>query len=178
MQITKNEIVGAVARGWCRETTKHKIMDPTLAFEIADEVYTLMKGAHVVMEPTVGRIVYYNGGTIDTPLLLSAQIAAVNLSGTVNLMVVDTFGRPTGTTNVKQGSSPCEWDWMPYQKEKAVRGDINSESAEPRPNEIHEAPPRDDPAKIDPPTDVPAEPGGIGSGPENVPTSKEPESTT
>lgn len=34
-------IMGAVARGWCSDENKHKILDPTLAMSIAEEVAKL-----------------------------------------------------------------------------------------------------------------------------------------
>lgn len=37
----KEEILGAVARGWCSEANKHKVMDTELASAIAEEVYAL-----------------------------------------------------------------------------------------------------------------------------------------
>lgn len=36
---TYERILGAVARGWCSEENKHKVMDTDLAIAIAKEVY-------------------------------------------------------------------------------------------------------------------------------------------
>ena len=38
MTITREEIMGAVARGWCHPTNEAKAMDEQLALAIADEV--------------------------------------------------------------------------------------------------------------------------------------------
>lgn len=37
----RNELLGAIARGWCHSKTSHKVIDPDLAFAIADEVLAL-----------------------------------------------------------------------------------------------------------------------------------------
>ena len=86
-----------------------------------------------MMVPTVGRIVYYNQGTLEDPKLLASVISFVWSEETVNLMVIDPNGVPTGKTSILHGSGSNQWDWMPYQKQKASAGDHNSESAEPRP---------------------------------------------
>lgn len=41
MTISYEDILGAVARGWCTPKNEKKIMDPDLAESIAIEVYTL-----------------------------------------------------------------------------------------------------------------------------------------
>ena len=38
------EILGAVARGWCHDKNKHKVVDPDLAIAIAAEVNALIGG--------------------------------------------------------------------------------------------------------------------------------------
>lgn len=35
---TREEIRGAVARGWCHDANQHKVMDPDLAIAISEEV--------------------------------------------------------------------------------------------------------------------------------------------
>lgn len=42
MKYTKQEITEAVARGWCHEDTKHKVMDEELAYAIVDEIMDLL----------------------------------------------------------------------------------------------------------------------------------------
>lgn len=42
MTIKYEDILGAVARGWCTPKNQHKIMDADLAEAIAIEVYTLL----------------------------------------------------------------------------------------------------------------------------------------
>jgi len=102
-----------------------------------------------MMEPTVGRIVYYYGnGLKDQALSIThpdqpyaAIIVAVNKDKTVNLCVFDCIGVTHCITNIEliqpnyhqpnKGRDFCTW--MPYQIEKASMGDHNSESAEPRP---------------------------------------------
>ena len=88
-----------------------------------------------MMVPTVGRVVYYNQGTVEDPKRLASVIAWVWSETLVNLMVIDPNGVPSGKTSVSWGSGGGQWDWMPYQKQKAAVGDHNSESAEPRPRE-------------------------------------------
>lgn len=38
MKITEQELLGAIARGWCSPENERKAMDPALAFAIAEEV--------------------------------------------------------------------------------------------------------------------------------------------
>ena len=40
--IEKEEILGAIARGWCSEDNERKQMDPDLALAIAEEIYKLI----------------------------------------------------------------------------------------------------------------------------------------
>ena len=84
------------------------------------------------MKPTVGRVVYYNNNSEHQS---AAIIAYVHTDESVNLMVIDQNGNPSGRTSVMRGAGAYQWDWMPYQKAKAEAeaGDHNSESAEPRP---------------------------------------------
>lgn len=89
-----------------------------------------------MMVPTVGRVVYYNQGTGESPKLLAAIIAWVWSETVVNLMVIDPNGVPHGQTSIPYGAGGNQWDWMPYQKSKAAAGDHTSESAEPRPGEM------------------------------------------
>lgn len=42
MNVMKEELLGAIARGWCSKENEHKIMDPELALAIADEVMPLI----------------------------------------------------------------------------------------------------------------------------------------
>lgn len=86
-----------------------------------------------MMTPTVGRVVYFNQGTKDDPKLLAAIIAHVWSEIMVNLMVIDPNGNTYSKTSIHRGSEGNQWDWMPYQKQKASEGNHNSESAEPRP---------------------------------------------
>ena len=41
---TEEEILGAVARGWCDEGNSHKVMDVVLAVSIAKSLLTLLRG--------------------------------------------------------------------------------------------------------------------------------------
>lgn len=41
--MTREELLGAIARGWCSEENKHKTMDQDLALAIFDEVEKHMK---------------------------------------------------------------------------------------------------------------------------------------
>ena len=81
-----------------------------------------------MMKPTVGRIVYYNA--FEGPL--ASIITEVKSENIVNLCVFSTLGMPSSSHNIENGKNHGQWDWMPYQKEKAAAGDHNSESAEPR----------------------------------------------
>ena len=85
-----------------------------------------------MMVPTVGRVVYYN----QQGTLLASVIAWVWSETTVNLMIIDQNGYTNGKTSVPRGSDDGQWDWMPYQKQKAEAGNHNSESAEPRPGGV------------------------------------------
>ena len=88
------------------------------------------------MNPTVGRVVYFNNGTQGDPKLLASIVSWVWSETVVNLMVIDPNGNPLSKTSVARasvGDSAGKWDWMPYQKQKAESGNHNSESAEPRP---------------------------------------------
>ena len=86
-----------------------------------------------MMVPTVGRVVYYNQGTEGNLKLLASVIAWVWSETIVNLLVIDPNGVSSGKTSVSHGVGGGQWDWMPYQKQKAELGNHNSESAEPRP---------------------------------------------
>lgn len=88
--------------------------------------------------PTIGRVVYYRPDSLDIqdPALTSldptlpfrADIAfADELSGTVNLNVVDHFGRSFTRTSVpffdtQQPSDAPHAHWMPYQLAQAAAG--------------------------------------------------------
>ena len=41
--INREELLGAIARGWCSEKNSHKTMDPDLALAIFDEVEQQVK---------------------------------------------------------------------------------------------------------------------------------------
>jgi hypothetical protein len=74
------------------------------------------------MTPTVGRIVYYKsygtpGGEYQSEDR-AAIVTRVHNTTCVDLAVFN----PTGmffNTNVVQGQSGGQWDWMPYQKGQA-----------------------------------------------------------
>lgn len=85
-----------------------------------------------MMNPTVGRIVYYKNGT----QIHAGIITYVWAENCVNLALFDANGNSYNKTSVLNGQNDGQWDWMPYQKQKASAGDHNSESAEPRPNEV------------------------------------------
>jgi hypothetical protein len=85
-----------------------------------------------MMQPTVGRVVHYrNQSKSDQPCC--ALIVYVWNEDLVNLVSFDMFGNPEPHTSVYRGLKDYQWEWMPYQKQKAAAGDHNSESAEPRP---------------------------------------------
>lgn len=48
--INREELLGAIARGWCSEKNSHKTMDPDLALAIFDEVERQIK-EHFGVEP-------------------------------------------------------------------------------------------------------------------------------
>ena len=99
-----------------------------------------------MMEPTIGRIIYYHKNaelyTTDSDRPYAAIITTVNTDGTVSLCVFDTIGQTYGIMHIRliqpnepipnKGQDYCAW--MPYQVGKAKEGDHNSESAEPRPS--------------------------------------------
>lgn len=87
-----------------------------------------------MIEPTVGRVVWYRPNEHDGKALsagtqpLAAHVAYVHSATMVNLMVIDSNGRPHSRTSValvQEGESPmpgssyCEW--MPYQKGQAAK---------------------------------------------------------
>lgn len=37
-ELQREELLGAIARGWCTDRNMHKIMDSDLAFDIADSI--------------------------------------------------------------------------------------------------------------------------------------------
>ncbi len=41
--VNREELLGAIARGWCSEKNEHKTMDPDLAIAIFDEVEKQIK---------------------------------------------------------------------------------------------------------------------------------------
>ena len=84
------------------------------------------------MKPTVGRVVYYNDG----PNHLASIITKVWSENSVNLVIFGTDGKSESGIKITNGQRLGQWDWMPYQKEKAAAGDHNSESAEPRPETV------------------------------------------
>jgi hypothetical protein len=82
----------------------------------------------MVIEPTPGRVVWYQPNDLDAKMLgnssqpLAAHIAYVHDTRTVNLMVIDKNGNSHSRTMIRlvqDGESPavgvsfCEW--MPYQ---------------------------------------------------------------
>ena len=85
-----------------------------------------------MIQPTVGRVVWYWPAEGDEIVALSGQplaahVAAVWSDTCVNLMVIDANGNPTNRTSVLlvQEGAPrpthnfCEW--MPYQKGQAAK---------------------------------------------------------
>jgi hypothetical protein len=40
--VTREDVVGAVARGWCHPDTEHLVMDDKLALAIVDEVMAIL----------------------------------------------------------------------------------------------------------------------------------------
>lgn len=76
------------------------------------------------IEPTVGRMVYFypdggfpsNGSTV-----LPAVIVRVWSPDCVNLKVLNDGEKDFWVTSVMKGSSPRNWDWMPFQKDQAAR---------------------------------------------------------
>ena len=47
--MTCDDIVGAVARGWCSKKNSHKTMDSDLAWAITDEVLKLFHNSRIVL---------------------------------------------------------------------------------------------------------------------------------
>lgn len=43
MRYDKEEVLGAIARGWCSDKNSHKTMDSDLAYAIYDELEKLFK---------------------------------------------------------------------------------------------------------------------------------------
>jgi hypothetical protein len=76
------------------------------------------------MIPTVGRIVYYKsygtpGGELDSEDR-AAIITQVHNETCVGLCVLNPNGMYFNPT-VTQGNASGQWDWMPYQKEQAIK---------------------------------------------------------
>jgi hypothetical protein len=77
-----------------------------------------------MIEPTVGRLVYYTsygtpGGEYPSTDR-AAVITAVHDATTVDLCVFN----PEGlffNRQVRQGQQGGQWDWMPFQKDQAAR---------------------------------------------------------
>lgn len=86
---------------------------------------------NIMIKPTVGRVVWYWPKQADRIAIvpgqpLSAQIAAVNEDGTVNLGVLDASGNPYSAQGVylceaDQLCEPGQCEWMPYQKGQAAK---------------------------------------------------------
>jgi len=80
------------------------------------------------IQPTVGRVVWYNPGSTKNPgLRLAAHVASVINDGIVNLMVIDELGNPFPARNVplvhegECAGGACQW--MPYQRGQAAKTD-------------------------------------------------------
>lgn len=96
-----------------------------------------------MITPTVGRVLWFYkcvpGQGHKGPL--AAHVCKVHSEYKVNLMVIDEDGNPRSEKNVflSQGDDDNSKNdycaWMPYQQQKAAKGDNNSESAEPRPEQ-------------------------------------------
>lgn len=88
-----------------------------------------------MLTPTVGRIVYYRDSELsDQPCAAMVVYVYKNDPDVLNLVVWDRVAFMVPRVGVRRGQAEGQWDWMPYQKEKAAAGDHNSESAEPRPD--------------------------------------------
>lgn len=48
MTHTREEVLGAVARGWTHPSNSHKVMDEHLAYAIADEIEKLLCSRQIV----------------------------------------------------------------------------------------------------------------------------------
>lgn len=90
-----------------------------------------------IIQPTVGRIVHFydarGGGPraaiiayVHDERLINASIVCVD--GTIAYACPCRLRQPMDEV-VKD---KCRCEWMPYQVQKALGGDVNSESAEPR----------------------------------------------
>jgi len=88
-----------------------------------------------MMKPTVGRIVYYNTSELNKPVaaIITEVFDGQDEENVVSLTIFPPGHIQETRTGVNRGSGIAEWDWMPYQKQKAAEGDHNSESAEPGP---------------------------------------------
>jgi hypothetical protein len=62
MELLKEQILQAVARGWCAEGNTHKVMDPDLATAIADEVYKAVGDVSVALFEVVDAV-----ASVDKP---------------------------------------------------------------------------------------------------------------
>ncbi len=95
-----------------------------------------------MIEPTIGRVVWYwpdindrVAKTVEQPL--SAQIAAINDDGTLNLGILDAAGNPYSKQRVPLIQPEDERpevggfaEWMPYQKGQAAKVEELTQMAE------------------------------------------------
>lgn len=51
--VLSEQLLGAIARGWCHERNKHKVMDSDLAYAIAEEVKSLLHSPAVAVNSHV-----------------------------------------------------------------------------------------------------------------------------
>ena len=87
--------------------------------------------APILIEPTIGRVVWYQTNEADSGLHsdqpLAALVTYVTDARTINLVVFDHEGRPNsriGVMLVHEGDFPPVGpfaEWMPYQKGQAKK---------------------------------------------------------
>lgn len=53
--VSREDIRGAVARGWCHPENEHKVMDSDLALAIADEVTSLLNSHKLLIRALSGK---------------------------------------------------------------------------------------------------------------------------
>lgn len=64
--VSTEQLLGAVARGWCHERNKHKVMDTDLAYAIAEQVEKLFQSPApaVAQEPVEGVVLSSDGPSL------------------------------------------------------------------------------------------------------------------
>lgn len=74
--VLNEQLLGAIARGWCHERNKHKVMDSDLAYAIAEEVKSLLHSPAVAVNEQLLAAAKELNAAFDLPVFIDRTAKA------------------------------------------------------------------------------------------------------